>query len=196
MLTSLFTQMGAKPMVESSYDITTNDLKQHNVILLGSSFQNVAVAQLPTLGDFLYVAADSLHDLWGGRIVNTHPQGNERTIYRTERDPETGTLKADYALISFQPGIVPGRHIVNLGGLDTKGMEGAVLLATSKSGVEDLSRALSEIKQADPKDKIPEFQALLRVNLEKGYQVLDTQLLTVHALKPAGAAVPQGSPAP
>jgi hypothetical protein len=195
MLTSLFTQMGAKPMVESSYDITTNDLKQHNVILLGSSFQNVAVAQLPTMGDFLYVASDSLHDLWGGRIVNTHPQANERTDYRTERDPATGTLKADYALISFQPGIVPGHHIVNLGGLDTKGMEGAVLLATSKSGVEDLSRALSDLKQANPKDKIALFQALLRVNLEKGYQVLDTQLLTVHPLQTAKPAETQPSPA-
>ncbi len=196
MLTSLFTQMGAKPTVESSYDITTNDLKQHNVILLGSSFQNVAVAQLPTRGDFLYVASDSLHDLWGGRIVNTHPQGNERTDYRTERDPATGTLKADYALISFQPGVVPGRHIINLGGLDTKGMEGAVLLATSKSGVEELSRALPEIEQANPRDKIPSFQALLRVNLEKGYQVLDTQLLAVHALKTTHPAVTQPSPSP
>jgi hypothetical protein len=184
MLTSLFTQMGAKPMVESSYDLTTNDLKQHNVVLLGSSFQNVAVAQLPTMGDFLYVAPGSLHDLWGGWIANTHPLANERTEYRTERDPATGTLKADYALISFQPGIVPGHHIVNLGGLDTKGMEGAVLLATSKSGVEDLSRALSDLKKANPTEKIPAFQALLRVNLEKGYQVLDTQLLTVHRSKP------------
>jgi len=128
--------------------------------------------------------------------VNTHPQGNERKDYRTERDPATGTLKADYALISFQPGVVPGRHIVNLGGLDTKGMEGAVLLATSKSGVEELSRALPEIEQANPKDKIPSFQALLRVNLEKGYQVLDTQLLAVHALKATHPAVPQPSPSP
>jgi hypothetical protein len=196
MLTSLFTQMGAKPTVESSYDITTNDLKQHNVILLGSSFQNVAVAQLPTSGDFLYLASDSLHDLWGGRIVNTHPRANERTDYRTERDPATGTLKADYALISFQPGVVPGRHIVNLGGLDTKGMEGAVLFATSKSGVEELSKALPEIKQVNPNDKIPSFQALLRVNLEKGYQVLDTQLLTVHALKATNTAIPQPSSSP
>ena len=196
MLTSLFTQMGAKPMVESSYDITTNDLKQHNVILLDSSFQNVAVAQLPTMGDFLYVASDSLHDLWGGRIVNTHPQANERTDYRTERDPATGTLKADYALISFRPGIVPGHHIVNLGGLDTKGMgEGAVLLATSKSGVEDLSKALPDLKQANPKDKIPLFQALLRVNLEKGYQVLDTRMLTVHPFQTAKPAETQLSPA-
>jgi hypothetical protein len=194
MLTSLFTQMGAKPAVESSYDITANDLKQHNVVLLGSTFQNIAVTQLPLKGDFLYVASDSLHDLWGGRIVNSHPQGNERTEYRTERDPATGTLLADYALVSFQPGVVPGRHIVNLGGLDTKGMEGAVLLATSRSGVEELSKALPQIDQANPKDKIPAFQALLRVNLAKGYQVLDSHLLAVHALKAANPAVAQTSP--
>jgi hypothetical protein len=189
MLTSLFTQMGAKPTIQSSYDITTTDLKQHNVILLGSSFQNVAVAQLPTRGDFVYVESDSLHDLWSGQIVNTHPQPNEQASYRTQRDPVTGTIKADYALISFQPGIVPGRHIVNLGGLDTKGMEGAVLFATSRSGVEELSKGLAAINQPKTKDAIPAFQALLHVNLEKGYQVLDSQLLTVHALKAANPPV-------
>ncbi|HTZ58751.1 MAG TPA: hypothetical protein VMB49_11665 [Acidobacteriaceae bacterium] len=191
-LTSLFTQMGARPMVESSYDITTNDLKQHNIILLGSSFQNVAVAQLPTLGDFRYVESNSVHDLWSGRILDSHPVGNERAEYRTERDPETGTLKADYALISFQPGIAPGRHIVNLGGLDTKGMEGAVLLATSKPGVEELAKALPGIGQQN--QKIPSFQALLRVNLEKGYQVLDTQLLTVHPLSNVEPGLVQRAP--
>ena len=120
------------------------------------------------------MASDSLHDLWGGRIVDTHPQGNEANRLSDGARPRNRNTESRLCTdLSFQPGIVPGRHIVNLGGLDTKGMEGAVLLATSKSGVEDLSRALSEIKQANPKDKIPSFQALLRVNLEKGYQVLD-----------------------
>ena len=73
-------------------------------------------------------------------------------------------------------------------------MEGAVLLATSRSGVEELSRALPAIGQ--PKDKIPSFQALLRVDLEKGYQVLDSQLLTVHALKATNTAVMEPSPSP
>lgn len=49
--------------------------------------------------------------------------------------------------------MVPGHHIVNLGGLDTKGMEGAVLLATSKSGVEDLARARSPVRQVNPNDQ-------------------------------------------
>jgi hypothetical protein len=179
MLTSLFTQMGARPTVESSYDITTDDLKRHNIVLLGSPFQNVAVAQLPARGDFLFLSADARGDLWNDRIANSHARPNEKPYYQTERDPATGTVKADYALISFEPGVTPGRHIVDLGGLDTKGTEGAVLLATSASGVEKLSGAISE---ASIRQKIPAFQALLKVNLEKGYQVLNTELLAVHPI--------------
>lgn len=75
-----------------------------------------------------------------------------------------------------------------LGGLDTKGREGAVQFATSKAGVEALSRALPAIDQVNLKDKVPSFQALLRVDLEKGYQVLDTQFLAAHPLKAANPA--------
>ena len=182
MLTALFTKMGAAPTVESSYEITTSDLKQHNVILLGSPFQNVAVQQLPPSGDFLFVDPASQHDLWNGRIVNTHPRTNEKALYQTERDPETQVLKADYALITFQPGVVAGRHIVNLGGLDTTGTEGAVLLATTKSGVEELMRDVGPISALSGAGRVPNFQALLRVNLEKGYQVLDTVVIAVHPL--------------
>lgn len=193
MLTMLFTEMGATPTVESSYDITTSDLKQHNVILLGSPFQNVAVEQLPPSGDFLFVDPASLHDLWSGRIVNSHPRPNEKPVYQTERDPVTQILKADYALISFEPGVVPGRHIVNLGGLDTTGTEGAVMLATSKSGVEELMKGLAEMNAASRKDKVPAFQALVRVNLEKGYQVLNNQLLALHPIE-GDSAVPEKRP--
>jgi hypothetical protein len=183
MLTTLFTQMGATPTVESSYDITTSDLKQHNVILLGSPFQNVAVEQLPPSGDFLFVDPASVHDLWSGRIINAHPRPNEKDVYQTERDPVTQILKADYALISFQPGVAPGRHIIDMGGLDTTGTAGAVLLATTRPGVEELTKDLSQINATTRKDKVPVFQALLRVNLEKGYQVLNTSLLAVHPVE-------------
>jgi hypothetical protein len=187
-LTSLFTQMGATPIVESSYDITTEDLKQHNVILLGSPFQNVAVEQLPVIGDFRFIDPASVHDLWSGWIVNSRPQANEKPIYRTERDPSTQILKADYALISFEPGVVPGRHIVNMGGLDTTGTQGAVMLATSKSGVEELGKGLSSVNRPNRRGSVPVFQALLKVDLAKGYQVLDTRLLAVHSLQSDAAA--------
>jgi hypothetical protein len=179
-LTALFTQMGATPTVESSYNITTDDLKQHDVILLGSPFQNVAVQQLPPSGDFLFVDPASLHDLWDGRIIDTHPRPGEHPAYQTERDPVTHVLTADYALITFEPGVVAGRHIVGLGGLDTTGTEGAVLLATSRIGVQELTQSLGSHEAAGQNGRVPTFQALIRVNLEKGYQVLNSQLLAVH----------------
>ncbi|MFP5226678.1 MAG: hypothetical protein ACLGXA_03550, partial [Acidobacteriota bacterium] len=181
-LTALFTQMGATPTVESSYNITTDDIKQHDVILLGSPFQNVAVQQLPPSGDFLFIDPASLHDLWNGRIVDAHPRPGERSIYQTERDPITHVLIADYALITFEPGIVAGHHIIDLGGLDTTGTAGAVLFATSRLGVEKLTQSLGSRSSAGQTGKVPAFQALLRVNLEKGYEVLNSQLIAVHSI--------------
>lgn len=187
-LVALFTQMGATPTVESSYDITTDDLKQHDVILLGSPFQNVAVQQLPPAGDFLFVDPASPHDLWNGHILDSHPRPGEQSTYETQRDPVTQVLKADYALITFQPGVVAGRHIVDLGGLDTTGTEGAVLLATSKTGVQELTQSLGPREAPGFTHRVPVFQALLRVNLEKGYQVLDSRLLAVHTIDAAHPA--------
>ena len=178
MLISVLTQMGATPTVESSFDITTTDLSQHNVILLGSPFQNVAVEQLPPAGDFAFVDPATINDLWNGRIMDSHPLPGERPMYRTERDPVTHVVTADYALVSFLPGVRAGRHIVDLGGLDTTGTAGAVMLATSKPGVEAITARVGGMS-----NKIPVFQALLRVNLEKGYQILDAKLLAVHPIQ-------------
>jgi hypothetical protein len=182
MLAGLFGQMGVKPTIKSSRDITPDDLKQHNVILLGSPFQNIAVDQHLTGGDFIFENPDSRREQWRAQIVNAHPRANENPTYRTERDPTTQVLKTDYSLISIQPGIVPGRHIAILGGLDTKGTEGATMFATSKPGIEELSKALVASGESVLESETPVFQALVRVRLEKGYQVLEADLMAVHKL--------------
>lgn len=182
MLSNLFGQIGLKPVVKPSRELTVDDLKQHNVIMLGSSSQNIAVAQLGNVGDFSFKNPDSLLEQWRGQIVDAHPHANEATSYRTERDPNTQVLKADYALITIQPGIIPGRYIVDLGGLDTTGSEGAVLYATSTQGIEELSRSLAGFEKSGVKNGFPTFQALLRVRLEKGYDVLGASLVTVHKI--------------
>ena len=50
MCSSLFGEMGVKPIVKPIRNITPDDLRQHNVILLGLPFQNVAVAELIVTG--------------------------------------------------------------------------------------------------------------------------------------------------
>lgn len=195
MLAGLFGRMGLKPTIKSSREITRDDLKQHNVILLGSPFQNIAVAQLVTGGDFTFENPDSRREQWRARIANAHPRANETSTYRTERDATTQVLKTDYSLISIQPGIDPGRYIAIMGGLDTKGTEGATMFATSRVGVEQLSRALVASGES-AKGETPVFQALVRVRLEKGDQVLGADLMAVHKLNSlnageAGAATTQ-----
>lgn len=182
MLSSLFGQMGVKATVKPSRDITPDDLRQHNVILLGSPFQNVAVAQLITLGDFNFRNPDSRHEQWRALIMNAHPRANEAPTYGTERDSSTQALRADYGLVTIQSGVIPGRYIAVLGGLDTTGTEGVTLFATSRPGIEDLTRVLAGSGVSGAKGEMPLFQALIRVRLEKGYDVLGATLVAVHGL--------------
>jgi hypothetical protein len=190
MLAGLFGQMGIRPIIKPSRDITPVDLRQHSVILLGSSFQNVAVAQLTNSGDFSFRNPDSRLEQWRAEIVNARPEGQEAATYRTERDPATRVLKADYGIVSIQAGVVPGRHIAMLGGLDTTGTEGATLFATSKGGVDEMQKALGASFIPGPAREMPLFQALVRVRLEKGYEVLGSSLVSVHRLVPSGAQKP------
>ena len=187
MLSNLLGQMGVKATVKPSRDITPDDLRQHNVILLGSPFQNVAVAQLIATGDFNFKNPDSRHEQWRAQIVNAHPGANEAPTYGTERDPGTQALKTDYGLVTIQSGVIPGRYIAVMGGLDTTGTEGATLFATSRPGVEELSKALAASGASGGKGEMPLFQALIRVRLEKGYDVLGASLVTVHRLLPQNA---------
>jgi len=180
--------MGMKPTIKTSRNITPDDLQQHSVILLGSPFQNIAAAQLLAVGDFTYQNPDSRREQWRAQIMNAHPGPNESSVYLTERDPDTQMLKRDYSVISIEPGVVAGHNIAVIGGLDTKGTEGATRFLTSHSGVEELSAALAAkgipvINGASAgKDGMPWFQALVLVHLEKGDQVLSAELTAVHPL--------------
>jgi len=188
MLATLFAQMGMKPTIKTSRNITPDDLQQHSVILLGSPFQNIAAAQLLAVGDFTYQNPDSRREQWRAQIMNAHPGPNESSVYLTERDPDTQMLKRDYSVISIEPGVVTGHNIAVIGGLDTKGTEGATRFLTSHSGVEELSAALAAkglpvMNGASAgKDGMPWFQALVLVHLEKGDQVLSAELTAVHPL--------------
>ena len=180
MLSGLLGRMGVKPTIKSSRDLTPDDLSLHNVILLGSPFQNVAVAQLLTAGDFVFQNPDQHREQWRAQIINAHPRNGETSAYSTERDAATRVLTSDYSLITIAPGVVPGRSIAFLGGLDTKGTQGATLFATSTFGIEQLVRVLGTENgsSTSPLD----FQALVRVRLAKGYQVLGAELTAVHPM--------------
>jgi hypothetical protein len=184
MLAGLLGRMNVKPIMKSSRDVTPDDLNQHNVILLGSPFQNPAVAQLMAAGDFTYNNPDQHHEQWRAQILDTRPRDGEARTYGTEREQTSRVLTADYSLITIAPSVTPGRWIAIIGGLDTKGTEGAARFVTSKNGIERLNSALEGMGTSK---EIAPFQALVRVQLAKGYQVLGVDLISVHRLQSSKA---------
>lgn len=177
-LAALLTRLGKKVTILSSREITASDLQQHTVIFLGSPSQNAAVGQLPR-GDLQFDFAGKDPGNWNGRIVNLHPTSGQKASYQTIRNPATGVLKTDFGFFSVEPGVAPGRFVVIIAGLDTTGTEGSSKFATSVSGIDDLSQALVAKGLGGEKKFTTGFQALLRVHLENGYQVLDSSLVAV-----------------
>jgi len=188
-LSRLFSRMGYDTTLKRSRLVSIHDLQEHNVILIGSSFQNDAVAQLPSTGqDFVYELPKIDDELWNGRIVNRHPLHGEAPFYKTERDRVTQTVKSDYALITVEPGIIAGRYIAVVGGLDTSGCSGATEFLSSAAGVADLMTRLTSLGLKKIEDQPPFFQALIKVDLENGLDVLGFHLVTVHPIQTDGIA--------
>jgi hypothetical protein len=178
-LMRLFSQASLQMTVKRCRLVTIDDLKEHNVILLGSPDQNDAVVQLAQISDFVF-EPPAIQTAWGSRFLNRHPQPGESLEYGTERDPITRELKADYGLITVQPGAVPGRYIAILGGLDTSAVAGTAQFMSSPSQMAELQKRLEALGAWTGKGRPPAFQALLRVDVEKGNDVLGVHLITVH----------------
>jgi len=176
-LMTLLYDLGFHPTIKRSHDITANDLRTHNVILLGGSAQNKAVKdfQGPGSFDYDYKPAD-----WGGSIVNLHPSSGEPDIYRIEREPASHILTSDYAIVSCLPGIDSSHRIITLGGLDTTGTWGATSYLTSSVGAEEMSRAFHNDFRS------PYFESILRVVLKNGHEVFSMHAVAVHS-KPTEA---------
>lgn len=184
LLANVFGQMGLKPILEDARELTSEDLKQHNVIFVGSSLQSRTIAAFDTMGDFKFTHSQPSQKEkdWGGVIEDHNPRPGEAKFYRTKRDPVTQVLTMDHALITIEPGIVSGRYIADFGGLDCTGSEGAASFATSDTGVEELSKALAAQSIRGVNGGPPLFQALLGVRLQNGEEVLGTSLIAVHPL--------------
>lgn len=180
-LTRLFTQMGVQMVVKRCRLITIDDLQQHDVILLGSPEENDAVAQLAQAGDFVWNRMD-VPGPWKGEYLNRRPEPGESAAYKTERDPNTQEVKADFALITIQPGAAPGRYIAMLGGLDTSGVAGAAQFVTSPVHVAELRSRIQSVSSWKGSGVPPAFQALLRVDVQRGNDVFDVHLISVHVI--------------
>jgi hypothetical protein len=172
--------------VERSQLLTATDFKNHNVIFLGSVIENPILSGLPLTQSFVFAQPKRPPILWRSRILNLHPAPGEKSFYQVERDPKTQVLEADYALVSFLPGVAPGREIVVLGGLTTLGTEAAAQFVTSPRGAQEIIERLGQQDPHASDSRLPRyFQALLKVDIQKE-QILKVQYITGRPIRSAG----------
>lgn len=155
--------------------VTAYDLQNHNVIFLGSPAVNPILYDLPQHQNFVYRSAQTPPFLWRARFENVHPVTGESPFYELERDPATGVLRADYATVTLLPGIAPGRKILVLAGLTTSGTQGAAEIVATLHGATELAGKLGVANPSDPKSWPDAFQALLRVELSRGLDVIQSR---------------------
>ena len=161
-LTRFFSRAGREMLVKQSKTAGTEDLKNHNVVLVGGPLSNQWLPRSESL-DF---------DLSGNFVLNRNPLPGEQREYRLTVDPVSGQPAIDWAVITVAPGIAPGRVVMILAGIRSEGTQAAAEFVTDPRYAEQLQRRLG----SNPSRF---FQALLRVEVKK-WQPATLSLTAIH----------------
>ena len=168
-LTTLFKGLGKDAMLKQSRTVSAEDMKNHNVILLGSVWVNEWSGKDLIKEDFGRGASAT--------IVNYNPLPGEEREYGAKFDEETGRLIEDYSLITIKPNISEKNTIMVLAGNHSEGTEAAAEYLTSEDNLAHLNQRLLSMKRPSPKY----FQVLLKVKVDNGIPTI-ISIVTVHEL--------------
>ena len=171
-VTELLRTAGKNILLKRSRTISAEDLKNHQVILLGSVWANEWSGKLALQDEFSYTSQAT--------IDNQHPLPGEEKTYSSRFDERTGLLIEDYALVTVKPNISEGNVVMVLAGLRSAGTEAAAEYVTSKTFLNELNERLSQMGNSNGPPKY--YQALLKVGVENAIPTT-ISLLAVHELR-------------
>lgn len=171
-LTDFFGNAGRGIIMKQSRILNADDLKKHNVILLGGVWVNEWSSKLSTTDDFVFTSK--------GTIENRNAQQSEEREYIPQFDGRTGSLVLDYALITVKPNISDANQVMLLAGIYSQGTEAAAEYVTDKNYIDQLKQRLDQLKE--PSGPGQYFQALLKVGVENGIPTT-ISVLALHELR-------------
>lgn len=184
LISDLFARANHPLTVKRSRLLSWDDVRNSNVVFLGSPGENYPLRQLPVPQDFIFkIAYDSEARTWRGRFVNLKPRPGEPAVSTDSYDPQTGRLVEDYALVSLLPGLSPNRRVMVLAGINTYGTQAAAEYVARPEYAERLIERLGgAASEKDP--ALPDYyQVLLRVAVNDGVPV-KVEYITHHVLEP------------
>jgi hypothetical protein len=171
-LTDMFRSAGKELSLKQSRTLSAEDLKNHNVIMLGSAWVNDWVEKLPVKEDFVYSVNAS--------IENMDPMPGEEREYKPRYNERTGEVEEDYALITIKPGVTGEHRLMILAGLLSEGTQAAAEYVTRKEYLREINRRLEQMTGEDGPPKY--YQVLLKVDVDDGIPTT-VSLLAIHPLK-------------
>jgi hypothetical protein len=175
-----FWKMGRSFRVKRSLLLDWEDIKTGNIVILGSTAENLFLRDLPQPQDFVF-RADKQHDEHVF-LVNQHPQQGEQTIYASKREGmSTRQIVEDYALVSLLKGLDGKSRLMILAGLTTTGTQAAAEYVTKPAYLDELISRIDTSK--DPTHPVlPSFyQIVIRAKVNDGVPV-QIEYVTHHVL--------------
>jgi hypothetical protein len=174
-LSSLLQAAGEQTILKQSRSVGPEDLRNHDVILLGSVYANQWSKPLSIKENFVYTNRTT--------IENLAPLEGEPREYRAVFDQRTGNLLEDYALVTVTPGVSGDRTVMVLAGIYSEGTEAAAEYVTSANSLNEFNQRLRQLggKGGPPKY----YQALLKIRVENSFPTR-ISLLTIRELQTAG----------
>ena len=154
-LCEMLFRVGDPCPVQQSRLLNFEEIKDHNVVLLGGNQSWSGRVFLNTEG-FRFQS---------GVIVNGKPQAGERPVYKPEFDPVTNQLTRDYALVLMLPNERKENRVLLIYGIYTQGSQAAVEFLINPEKMAELRTELMKLSP-DKKSIPPYFQVLLTTTVE------------------------------
>ena len=173
-LDDAFGTLGRRILVKRGSLFTLDDVKNNNLIFVGSPSENLSLLDIPGTQEFVFQRVTSGPRQGDLSIVNKHPKPGEADSYLAS--PSAAPLTEDYSVVGLVPGIGSGHYVMILAGTTTFGTQGVVEFVCRQESVEKL---LHEIPGSGG-GPIKPFEALVRVKIARGVPV-ETELLSVRA---------------
>ncbi len=153
----------ARPLqVKRGQLLSLDDLKNNDVIFVGSPSENLVLTEIPSTTDFVFGRAPSGPRKGDLAIFNTRPQPGEQESYFAPAEPP---ITDDYAVIALRNGLNASRWELILARTTTLGTQAAVEYVTHERSIETLE---SRIAHWQPGAL---FEALLHVTITRGVPV-------------------------
>lgn len=173
-LDEAFGKLGQKIRVKRGSLFSLDDVKNNDLIFVGSPSENLSLLDIPGTQEFVFQRVASGPRQGDLSIVSKHPKPGEAATYLAS--PSNAPLTEDYSVVGLLPGIGSGSYEMILAGTTTFGTQGAVEFVCRQDSVEKLLHAIPNSSAGAVKP----FEALVRVKIARGVPV-GAELVAVRA---------------